>query len=79
MILKILSRKWRFQVEEEREVVINNKQLRCLFCGSSEFKKVATKLNEKWRASFGGEMFSPEGIAYVCKSCGYKHEFHKGL
>jgi len=40
---------------------------------------VATKLNEKWRASFGGEMFSPEGIAYVCKSCGYKHEFYKGL
>ncbi|GAG74068.1 unnamed protein product, partial [marine sediment metagenome] len=40
------------QMEEERIVTINNKQLLCLFCGSAEFRKVNTKLNEKWRSSF---------------------------
>ena len=67
------------KMEEERVISINNKQLLCQFCGSADFKKVNTKLNEKWRASFGGEMFSPEGVAYICKSCGYKHEFYRGL
>ncbi len=66
-------------MEEERIVTINNKQLLCLFCDSAEFKKVNTKLNEKWRSSFGGEMSSPEGVAYICKNCGYKHEFYKSL
>lgn len=64
-------------MKEDRTITINNKQLICLFCGNSEFKKVATKLNEKWGASFGVEMFNPEGIAYICKNCGYKHEFYK--
>lgn len=64
-------------MEEERTVTINNKQLLCLFCGSAEFKKVNTKLNQKWAAIFDAEMFSPEGVAYICKSCGYKHEFFK--
>ncbi|GAG63629.1 unnamed protein product [marine sediment metagenome] len=58
-------------MEEERIVTINNKQLLCQFCGSTEFKKVNTKLNEKWRSSFGGEMFSPEGIDYMCKNSDY--------
>ena len=66
-------------MEEERIITINGKQLQCLFCGSSEFKKVNTKLNKKWAASFGAEMFSPEGTAYICKSCGYKHEFFRSL
>jgi hypothetical protein len=64
-------------MEEERVVTINNKQLLCLFCGGAEFKKVNTKLNEKWAAGLGIEMFSSEGVAYICKNCGYKHEFFK--
>ena len=47
------------------------------FCRGTEFKKVNTKLNQKWPASFGAEMFSPEGLAYICKNCGYKQEFFK--
>ena len=35
-------------MEEERTITINNKQLKCHFCGSAEFKKVNTKLNEKF-------------------------------
>jgi hypothetical protein len=66
-------------MEVERITTINNKQLLCHFCGGSEFKKVNTKLNEKWRSSFGGEMFSPEGVAYICKDCGYKHEFFMSI
>jgi len=66
-------------MKEERVVTINNKQLLCQFCSGAEFKKVATKLNEKWRASLGGEMFSPEGVAYICSNCGYKHEFFRSL
>ncbi len=66
-------------MEDERTVTINNKQLLCQFCGSSEFKKVNTKLNMKWPAAFGAELFSPEGVAYICKNCGYKHEFFKRL
>ena len=42
----------------------------------SEFKKVYTKLNRKWLASFGAEMFGEEGVAYICKNCGYKLEFY---
>ena len=64
-------------MKEESFVMINDKQLRCLFCGSNEFKTVNTKLNQKWAASFGAEMFSPEGVEYICKNCGYKHEFFK--
>ena len=57
-------------------VIISGKQLRCLICGFSEFKKIYTKLNRKWLASFGAEMFGEEGIAYICKNCGYKLEFY---
>jgi len=64
-------------MEEESLVMVGDKQLRCLFCSGSEFKKLNTKLNEKWASSLGIEMFSPEGIAYICKNCGYKHEFFK--
>ena len=64
-------------MEEDSFVMINDKQLRCLFCGSSEFKKINIKLNEKWAASLGAQMFSSEGVAYICKNCGYKHEFFK--
>ena len=66
-------------MEEERIVTINNKQLLCQFCGSSEFKKVNTKLNKKWMAILDAEMFSPEGVAYICKNCGYKHEFFRSI
>ena len=66
-------------MEEEGTVTINNKQLLCHFCGGSEFKKIKTRLNEKWRAALGGEMFSSAGEAYICKSCGYKHEFFQSL
>ena len=64
-------------MEKENFVMINDKQLCCLFCGSLEFKKVNTKLNEKWGAALGMEMFSSEGVAYICVNCGYKHEFYK--
>ena len=47
--------------------MINDKQLRCIFCDSTEFKKVNTKLNLKQAASFGAEMFSPESAAYIYK------------
>ncbi len=62
-------------MEEESFVMIGDKQLRCLFCSGSEFKKLNTRLNEKWAPSLGMEIFSPEGVAYICSSCGYKHEF----
>ena len=39
-------------MEDEKVITINNKQLLCQFCGSTDFKKVNTKLNEKWRANF---------------------------
>lgn len=66
-------------MEEEKNVVINNKQLLCQFCGNPEFAKVYTKMNKKWMAILDVEMFSPEGTAYICKSCGYKHEFFRNL
>ncbi len=64
-------------MEEEKSVVINNKELFCLFCGATEFKKVITKMNKKWLAIFDAEMFAPEGTAYIYKNCGLKHEFFK--
>jgi len=57
-------------------VIISGKKLRCLICGFSEFKKVHTKLNRKWLAILGAEMFGEEGVAYICKNCGYKLEFY---
>ena len=47
-------------MKEESFVMVGDKQLRCLFCSGTEFKKVNTKLNLKWAASFGAEMFSPK-------------------
>ena len=35
-------------MDDEKTVVINNKQLLCQFCGNAEFKKVRTKMNKKW-------------------------------
>jgi hypothetical protein len=67
----------RVMMNEESFVMVGDKQLRYLFCSGTEFKKVNTKLNLKWAASLGAEMFSPEGLAYICKNCGYKHEFFK--
>ena len=64
-------------MKEEKSVFINNKELYCLFCGESEFKKVQVKMNKKWMAIFDVEMFAPEGTAYICKNCGLKHEFFK--
>lgn len=64
-------------MKEESFVMVGDKQLRCLFCSGTEFKKVNKKLNLKWAASFAAEMFSPEGVAYICKNRGYKHEYFK--
>jgi predicted nucleic-acid-binding Zn-ribbon protein len=66
-------------MEEKNFVTINNKQLKCLICENTEFIKVYTKLNEKWASNLGIEIFSSEGVAYICKNCGYKHEFYKLL
>ena len=66
-------------MEDEKSVVINNKQLLCQFCGASEFKKVFTKMNKKWMAVLDAELFAPGGTAYICKSCGYKHEFFRNV
>ena len=66
-------------MEDEKTVVIDNKQLLCHFCGNAEFKKIYTKMNKKWMAIFDAEMFSPEGTAYICKNCGYKHEFFRNI
>lgn len=66
-------------MQEENEVMIDNKQLNCLFCGGKEFVKVYTKMNKKWTSILDMEMFSPEGKAYICKTCGYKHEFFRDL
>jgi len=64
-------------MEKADNVIINGKQLRCLVCGCSEFNKVYTRLNKKWFAALDLELLSPEGVAYICRLCGYKHEFFK--
>lgn len=67
------------RMEDEENVVIDNKQLLCHFCGNTGFRKVRTKMNKKWMAIFDVEMFSPEGTAYICTNCGYKHEFFRDI
>jgi len=67
------------KMDDEKTVVINNKQLLCQFCGNAEFQKVNTKMNKKWFAILDVEMFAPEGTAYICRNCGYKHEFFRNL
>jgi hypothetical protein len=57
-------------------IKINGKELKCLFCGGSQFGVYNTLLNKKWLAMLDWEWLSPkEGKAYVCKNCGYKQEF----
>lgn len=68
-----------FKMEEENEVIIEGKRLECLFCGNSSFAKIYTKLNKKWLSILDTEMFAPEGTAYICRNCGYKHEFFSNV
>lgn len=64
-------------MEKVKDIVIGGKKLNCKICGSNEFYRVYTKLNKKWFAALDLELFSQEGTAYICSSCGYKHEFYK--
>ena len=66
-------------MEETDDVIIEGKKLNCLYCGSDTFYKVYTKMNKKWTSMLDLEIFSPEGTAYICKRCGYKHEFFRGI
>ena len=66
-------------MEEVNDVMIESKQLKCMFCGNQEFYKVYTKMNKKWMSILDMEIFSPEGTAYICKRCGFKQEFFRGI
>lgn len=58
---------------------IKGKTLKCLFCGGQEFFSHTTMLNKSWAAAFNLEIMSEVGQAYICKNCGYKHEFYADL
>lgn len=63
-------------MEVKSQVKIRDKKLQCLFCGGEEFLSQATMLNKSWAAAFNLEILSEVGQAYICKNCGYKHEFY---
>jgi len=56
---------------------VNGKPLRCVVCGSQEFKEILIKLNKKWLTILDIEMFAKSGKGYICNQCGFLHEFYK--
>ena len=58
-----------------KKIKIDDKDLKCMFCGNDQFWQADTLLNKKWLATYDLEIFSKTGKAYICDKCGYKHEF----
>lgn len=59
----------------EDNVIVKGKNLECMFCKNKSFDIYKIKMNKKWLSIFDLELFSKSGKAYICKNCGFKHEF----
>jgi predicted nucleic-acid-binding Zn-ribbon protein len=60
-------------------VTINGKQLKCNFCGNTQFLKSNIRMNT-WGTTFGSgflSFFAKRGRGYICSDCGLLHEFYK--
>jgi predicted nucleic-acid-binding Zn-ribbon protein len=68
-------------VSDAKNVTIDGKELKCMYCGYDKFWQSDTMLNAKWLAALDLEAWGKTGKAYICDKCGYKHEFitKKGL
>lgn len=60
---------------EIEEPKIEGKSLDCLFCGGKRFKQYEVRLHITHRSMFHVPIGGLVGTAYVCRGCGYKHEF----
>jgi predicted nucleic-acid-binding Zn-ribbon protein len=68
-------------MSDAKNITVDGKELKCMYCGCNKFWQADTLLNKKWLAVFDLEAWSKTGKAYICDECGYKHEFisKKGL
>lgn len=69
---------------ENYKKIINGKELKCLFCNNNTFIEAQTILNRSLLATLNWEylgVLTKRGIgtAYICKNCGYKHEFFQDM
>jgi hypothetical protein len=53
------------------EVFAGERQLRCVFCGSSRFHERASLLNTRAATFFNFDWANKEATNYICVHCGY--------
>ena len=60
-------------------VIINGKQLKCPFCGNTNFLKSNLRLNTITTTFFSGlwAFLAKGGKGYICSECGLLQEFYK--
>ena len=66
-----------FGTNEVEEPKIQGKTLNCLFCGSKRFKVYEVRLFVTHRSVLHVPLGGLTGRAYVCRSCGYAHDFYQ--
>jgi hypothetical protein len=53
----------------------DNRQLKCLICDKTEFRKRVRLLNTRWLTLFKLDWTNRSATIYVCSTCGFIHWF----
>ena len=64
-------------MKEAERKQIDTKDLKCLFCREDEFYEHEVNMNKSVLVFLDIEWLGKAGKAYICSSCGYKHEFFR--
>lgn len=65
-----------FGTNEADAPKIEGRTLECQFCKSTRFKLYEVRLHITPRSMFHVPIGGLVGKAYVCRACGYRHEFY---
>ena len=64
-------------MDDAKTITIKGKQLKCSFCGNTNFYEFNVKLNTLATSFFAGfwSLLAKRAKAYICSNCGKKEEF----
>ena len=64
-----------FEGQEELEVQVQGRSLKCLVCGHDGFTRREAQLNTSAASFLGFDWLNRTGVCYICGRCGYIHWF----
>lgn len=64
-------------MQEAKTIIIKDRQLKCSFCGNTEFLETDLRLNTIATTFFSGvaSLFAKKTKGYICSRCGKIEEF----